>query len=110
MSVNTKMQGDTLTAYLSGEIDHHCAGVLRDAVDEAVLRNKPKVLCLDFAQVSFMDSSGIGLVMGRYRTVSACGGSLRLVNLSERELKIMRMSGIQKIAVVEGGESCAKRG
>ena len=69
-------------------------------IDAAVERELPCLLRLDFGGVEFMDSSGIGLVMGRYRQVSANGKALRVINLSERDYKIMKMSGIEKLARV----------
>ena len=57
-------------------------------------------IVLDFGKVSFMDSSGVGLVMGRYRNVSAHGGRLEAVNLPPWCYKIMKMSGLEKIAKI----------
>ena len=71
--VELKWDDRTLTAYLKGEIDHHNAGALRSCIDEAIGRAFPEMLCLDFAKVSFMDSSGIGLIMGRYRMMQEIG-------------------------------------
>ena len=62
-----------LTAWLSGELDHHAAGTIREQVDHAVERYHPRELTLDFSGVGFMDSSGIGLVMGRYRLMKLAG-------------------------------------
>ena len=67
MSVEIRTNGETVTAYLSGELDHHSAKEMREAIDNAVELNMPSRLVLNFKNVSFMDSSGIGLVMGRYR-------------------------------------------
>lgn len=86
-----------VTAFLEGEIDHHTASSLRMEIDDAIQRNKPKTLKLDFADVTFMDSSGIGLVMGRFRTVQPFGGKLVVSNLSPQIYKIMQMAGLEKI-------------
>ena len=56
-----------LTAYLSGDIDHHTAGEIRELIDSKAEQVRPQTLNLDFKDVTFMDSSGIGLVMGRYK-------------------------------------------
>ena len=66
----------TLAAYLSGEIDHHAAQTLRRQVDDRL----PELLTLDFSGVTFMDSSGVGLILGRGRHVSALGGRLTVQN------------------------------
>lgn len=106
VSFNTK--GDTLTARIKGDVDHHTSASLRDSIDEAVLCSSPRVLCLDFSEVTFMDSSGVGLVMGRYKTVKGCGGELEIENLSLREKRIMRLSGIEKIATIKGEDGYGK--
>lgn len=93
-----------VTAFLEGEIDHHTAASLRLEIDEAVQANKPKTLKLDFADVSFMDSSGIGLVMGRYRTLQPFGGKLLVSGLSPQIYKIMKLAGLENIAKISKRE------
>ncbi|MCL2514187.1 MAG: STAS domain-containing protein [Oscillospiraceae bacterium] len=97
MPVSVKFDKDSIIAVLSGEIDHHSAPALRECIDSAVERARPGKLTLDFGQVSFMDSSGIGLVMGRYKTAISCGAQTEVTNLSSRAEKIMRMSGLEKL-------------
>ena len=63
-----------ITAFISGEIDHHNAARIREAIDSSAEKQGPKVLRIDFSDVSFMDSSGVGLVMGRYKVVNSYGG------------------------------------
>ena len=67
MAVTLEVTNEEITAYLSGEIDHHSAVELRRRIDESVLSGTPERLILDFSGVTFMDSSGIGLIMGRWR-------------------------------------------
>ena len=102
MPVRFETQRRKLTAYLSGEIDHHTAEGLRQTIDRKLLQDKPGVLCLHFGKVEFMDSSGVGLVMGRYRCLSTYGGKLEICGMSRAVERIMRMSGIEKIAAVVG--------
>ena len=66
----------TLAAYLSGEIDHHAAQSIRREIDAQVDDRLPELLTLDFSGVTFMDSSGVGLILGRGRHISALGGRL----------------------------------
>lgn len=61
----------SVSALLSGEIDHHTAAAMRADIDAAAAAQQPKILRLDFADVTFMDSSAVGLVMGRYRLLQA---------------------------------------
>ena len=98
--VETKYSNDVLTAYISGEIDHDSAARIRSAVDGMAQEMKPRLLCLDFGGVSFMDSSGVGLVMGRYRQMKLLGGSLRVINYSDGIYKIFAMSGLETLGVL----------
>ena len=67
MPVTIETNGSTMTARLSGELDHHHTQKLREEIDRSVQKERPTRLALDFSGVEFMDSSGIGLVLGRYR-------------------------------------------
>ena len=98
--MKTTFENGILTAYLEGEIDHDAAVVIRRQLDASVQTVKPRILCLDFAGVGFMDSSGVGLVMGRYRTMKLLGGSLRVVRVPERIYRIFAMSGLEGLGVM----------
>ena len=101
MPVTLKNRNGTLTAYIKGEIDHHTVPDIRESIDDALVSlENIKILVLDFYDVSFMDSSGVGLVMGRYRLASSKGKKLRVNNLSRRDYMIMKMSGIEKLAEI----------
>ena len=69
---------DVLYAYLAGEIDHDAAQGLRIQLDDALLTRSPRILVMDLGGVGFMDSSGIGLILGRQRCARTLGGSLRI--------------------------------
>ena len=83
-------EGKMVTACLIGEIDHHGAGKLREEIDTMLERNHPDTLILDFREVTFMDSSGIGLVMGRYRLIREWNGSVEIHNPAPSIKKVMR--------------------
>lgn len=105
MPVQVKFKGNTMLVLLKGEIDHHSAPDMREAIDDAIIGNDTvKHIILDFSAVSFMDSSGVGLVMGRYRLASQRGKTMELVGLSQRNYKIMKMSGIEKLMSVKSNE------
>lgn len=93
-----------VTAFLEGEIDHHTASTLRMEIDDAIQTYKPKVLKLDYADVTFMDSSGVGLVMGRVRTMSPFGGKIIVSNLSPQTYRVMQLAGLEKIAKISKRE------
>ena len=70
----------TLAAYLTGEIDHHAAQALRREIDAQIEARMPELLTMDFSGVTFMDSSGVGLILGRGRHIGALGGRLTVQN------------------------------
>ncbi|MDR0314716.1 MAG: anti-sigma factor antagonist [Oscillospiraceae bacterium] len=100
MPVTIEVKNGEVKAILQGEIDHHNAASMRKNIDESVERLRPKRLKLDFGEVTFMDSSGIGLVMGRYNTMSLIGGDVEINNPSASIEKIFNLSGISKIAKI----------
>ena len=85
----------THTALLSGEIDHHWAAILREKIDERAAAAAPAILILDFSAVTFMDSSGIGLILGRHKLVSAMGGVV-VVQKAPKDIKrMLSIAGIE---------------
>ncbi|MBQ1231736.1 MAG: STAS domain-containing protein [Clostridia bacterium] len=103
MSVKIEVNGEVVVAYLSGDIDHHTAKPMREEIDKAVESNMPTLLVLDFKDVSFMDSSGIGLVMGRYRILNPKGAELAVTNPSPQIYKVMHLAGLERLAKIEKG-------
>lgn len=103
--VRFNQQNDSLTVYLEGEIDHHAANRLRVQIDTIIKRTDAHRLILDFSNVSFMDSSGIGMMIGRYKTMSERNGKMNALGLSPSVERIFRMAGLHLIigAVHEEG-------
>jgi stage II sporulation protein AA (anti-sigma F factor antagonist) len=97
LPVEIDIDEKSVTAYISGEIDHHNAAKLRNDIDEAVESAYPEYLVLDFGGVTFMDSSGIGLVMGRYKLMKDLSGTVIIENAPKSIKKVMRMAGIEKL-------------
>ena len=91
-------------AKLKCEIDHHTARQIREKIDREIFRIRPRSVTLDFSEVRFMDSSGIGLIIGRSQVAEACGSGVRLVGLSPTLMKIVRLSGIERIKNVYIGK------
>ena len=100
MQVRIDKKEQTLIAYLSGDIDHHTAKPIREEIDREINDFSPSLLVLDFGDVSFMDSSGIGLVMGRFRLMQSLKGEIRITNTPLYISKVMRISGIEKLAKI----------
>ena len=82
---------DVLYAYLAGEIDHDAAQGLRIQLDDALLT---RILVMDLGGVGFMDSSGIGLILGRQRCARTLGGSLRIQHAPEQLRRVLQLAGI----------------
>ena len=104
--MNTKYEEkDKLLIFeITEEIDHHLAEKIRRKMDNEIERYMPKKVLFDFDSVTFMDSSGIGLIIGRYKFTNMLGGKLEVANLTQNVKKIFEMSGILKLIPVT--ESC----
>lgn len=85
---------DVLYAYLAGEIDHDAAQSLRMQLDDALVSRTPRTLVLDFGGVGFMDSSGVGLILGRQRCARALGGGLRVQHAPRQLRRVMELANI----------------
>ena len=86
-----------LIVKLEGEIDHHSSTDIRDGLDRMIAENKPKTLILELADIDFMDSSGLGLVLGRYRRLAEIGSLMFIKNPGTRTEKILSMAGVDKL-------------
>ena len=104
MQLDVNPQERSVTAALQGEIDHHNAREIREKIDAAVNKWDPVLMNLDFAGVTFMDSSGIGLIMGRWRLMQEQGGRLTVRGVPKTLRKVMRVSGLDKLGVLEEKE------
>ena len=100
MSVKLIVGSEKITAILSGEIDHHSARYTQK-IDSAILENHPQELILNFSQVSFMDSSGIGLIIGRFKVMQEVDGKVTIEGASQQITKVMRLSGIDRLATIK---------
>lgn len=101
MAVQIEVKETFTIAYLSGELDHHSVRDIREEIDDSVSGVIPEQLILDFRGVTFMDSSGIGLVMGRYKLMQELGGTVALANLPSSIKKVMRLAGMDKLANIQ---------
>ena len=86
--------GRRMTAALFGDIDHHAARSMRRELDDAISRSCPEMLIIDLENVGFMDSSGIGLILGRLKSVRACGGDIIIKNASPNIAAVIKLSGL----------------
>ncbi len=92
-----EVQENCLTIFLPQDLDHHSAEEIKKEADHLIERNHIRYVIFDFSETGFMDSSGIGVIMGRYKLVSMFGGEVWAVHTNERIRKILVMSGAAKI-------------
>ena len=93
-AVRFSAAGEVLYAYLSGEVDHDAAQSLRIQLDDALVSRTPQTLVLDFGGVGFMDSSGIGLILGRQRIARTLGTALRVQHTPSQLEKVLQLARI----------------
>ena len=92
-----QVQENCLTIFLPEDVDHHNAEEIKREADRLIDREHIRYIIFDFADTGFMDSSGIGVIMGRYKKVYMMGGEVWAVHTSKRMRKILTMSGVMKI-------------
>lgn len=95
-----EVENGILKIFLCGEVDHHHAVEIRTCVDELIDRFLPKTVILDFEHVSFCDSSGIAIVLGRYKKMKSLDSDLFLSGLSGQTLTIFQLANIEKIVKI----------
>lgn len=100
MYIDFKSKGNLLLVELSGELDHHSAQEVRVKVDDRLDRFDVKKLIFDFSEVTFMDSSGIGVIIGRYKKLSIRSGVVAIANIPNAIKRIFDLSGIFKVIKV----------
>jgi len=99
--LKTVTTGGTLIIYLDGDVDHHNARVTRQKIDSKMFIQRPKELILDLSRVSFMDSSGLGLILGRYTRAAELGITFRIANPGEQIRKILDLAGMERLIRIE---------
>jgi len=97
MNVNYNTEDKLLLFELTEEIDHHTTEKIRRRADYEIQRYMPRKAVFDFSSVSFMDSAGIGLLIGRYKLLSMLGGELEIINVKPSIEKLLHISGLLKI-------------
>ncbi|MBQ4135543.1 MAG: anti-sigma factor antagonist [Clostridia bacterium] len=95
---------EELTVILRGEIDHYTAAWVRSEIDASISELRPKRTVFVLSEIDFMDSSGIGLIMGRYAKMQNIGGTLAVRDPSDRVERIFKLAGLERIIELEKGE------
>ena len=89
-----------LNVYLPQEVDHYTAEEIRREVDKRIEKGGVSLVTFDFRNTSFMDSSGIGLIMGRYKMVNYIGGSVCVVNVSDKIDRLLKLARVQQFVQI----------
>lgn len=100
-SVTLHLHQEILTCVICGDVDHHSARPIRAQIDEALLLKRPTRLELDLSKVDFMDSSGLGLILGRFNKASEIGADFSLLNPNAGVTKILDLAGIGRLIKIE---------
>ncbi|NLY43146.1 MAG: anti-sigma F factor antagonist [Clostridiaceae bacterium] len=100
MQVSFKTRNKTLIAEIEGELDHHTSVEIKDKIDKEINRKQYKNLILDFTKLTFMDSSGVGVIIGRYKNIQKRNGKMLIVNPNPQVNRIITISGVHKIVPV----------
>ena len=102
--LESRRTGDRICVHLSGEIDHCAASELRAQIEELLQDASIRSLWLDFTDVSFMDSSGVGMIIGRYKTMKARGGNVTACGLHPPVDRLFHLAGLHRIISITGGQ------
>lgn len=108
--VTCQKKDDTLYVVIGGDIDHHSAKYIRETIDREIFQARPHAMVLELSRVDFMDSSGLGLILGRYTRMREIGGVLKLKNPTPQTMKILALAGVDKLIPVISAESVQKEG
>ena len=99
--VSVSMGGNDMLCLIHGDIDHHNARVIRMQIDDELYKQRPRKLTLDLSRVEFMDSSGLGLILGRFNKASEIGTEFTLLNPADSVRKILDVAGIARMIKIE---------
>lgn len=100
MTIDINSTDGHAVAFLNGEIDHHNAQEIRTTLDKYIITVQPSELTMDFGNITFMDSSGIGLIMGRSRLMRECGGSLEIRNPQPYIRRVLKLAGMERLVKI----------
>lgn len=109
MNVGKECRGRTLIVAVTGELDHHTAGLLKSNIQAELDRGVIRHLILDFSGLSFMDSSGLGVLLGRYKELAKWQGRMLVFGLQPAVEKLFMMTGLNKLIPVESSLAACLR-
>lgn len=98
-------EGGEMVVFLPHELDHYSSSLVRPVIDGALFEKHPKTLVFDLSGVEFMDSAGLGLILGRYARASVLGVPIIIRNASERQRRLLGMAQMHSIVKIEESEA-----
>ncbi|OZM57134.1 anti-sigma F factor antagonist [Lottiidibacillus patelloidae] len=107
LRINLEVKVNVLCIRLEGELDHHTAEILRNDVHATLEKENIKHIVLNLESLSFMDSSGLGVILGRYKHIKNLGGEMIVCAISPEVKRLFEMSGLFKIIRLETDETKA---
>lgn len=109
MKVAKEYRGNVLIVTAVGELDHHTAGILKGRIEEELNKGRMRHIVLDLSGLSFMDSSGLGVLLGRYKELAKWQGSILVFGLQPLVEKLFFMTGLNKLIPVHDSlDTCLK--
>lgn len=97
LKIELEKKENVLCVRLDGELDHHTAAELREEVDDALEKNDLTHILLNLERLTFMDSSGLGVILGRYKLIQMIGGEMAVCGIHPQIKRLFEMSGLFKI-------------
>ncbi|MBD2861377.1 anti-sigma F factor antagonist [Paenibacillus oceani] len=107
LHIELEHQRRTLIVRLKGELDHHTAETVKVKMEEAILRGDVNHVVLSMKDLSFMDSSGLGVILGRYKLITSRGGKMVVCDVNPAVYRLFEMSGLFKILSIQDNERLA---
>lgn len=99
--VKCESEGRNMRVTIDGDIDHHSAKYIREQIDTAIFYCRPSEVVMDLSKVSFMDSSGLGLILARFTRIREIGGHLKLLDPTPQTVKILELAGVGQLIAIE---------
>ena len=96
-------ENERLTIRIIGDIDHHSAQGVREKADSLIFDKRPRIVLLDLSAVEFMDSSGLGLILGRFNSSEEIGAEFIIIKPARSVKRILELAGIERLIRIEGG-------
>lgn len=97
MNIDFEYKDRLLIVKINGDIDHHSCEEIRSKIDKEIMLKIPKSILFDMENVGFMDSSGIGVLIGRYKSIANNGGKAGMLNIKPPIMRLCEICGLQKI-------------